>query len=234
MARRLPILSSVLVGFLAGLAVLAVVQTHRDLVHDHRPDQPRSEAFLARSSETVFASGERPDGIQRSGKVERHMTSGQVSLWSPNSRVSGVSGSNTATTDGNQDGFASPLWNQHALEEDRRVKISRFEQRITTHSLEPVDLAWAPVVSRSIRSSLDFVAKQLGPEVGLGIVNVDCRTRTCLATLMFANYEAALESFASILTADYNVRCSTEIVFREPPAGREESGSEVLILDCSR
>jgi hypothetical protein len=65
-----------------------------------------------------------------------------------------------------------------------------LRQELTSHATEPFDATWAPELSKSIHDELVAIVPA---EHGFKVDNVDCRSKTCVADLVYDTPDDALE-----------------------------------------
>ena len=113
-------------------------------------------------------------------------------------------------------------------EADRAALIREFEERIAAHETEQPDDAWAVQTSNDIHQTL----QALEQEGGFTLLEVDCKSRTCLAWIQWDNLPAAQQNFGKLLTADFGASCYTEILLRSPPTDISTKYEEVMYFRC--
>ena len=121
---------------------------------------------------------------------------------------------------------SSPL----AAETDGTALIQEFEERIAAHTTEQLDSAWAAKTSNRIYQTLEALQQ----EGGFTLIDVDCRSRTCLAQIQWKNFSAAVQNFNKLLTADFGTSLSTEIVIRSTPIDLSEQYEEIMYFRRDR
>jgi hypothetical protein len=111
--------------------------------------------------------------------------------------------------------------------EDRHV--SRQREAIARHEAEPLDREWSQSAAHTIRKDLTA----LGKGNHFRISEVDCRTHSCVATLVWSDYDTAIREWQPIITHSYGVPCGTSIYLAEP-ADRKLPYRADAIYSCSR
>jgi hypothetical protein len=111
---------------------------------------------------------------------------------------------------------------------DSTALIQEFEARIAAHATEQLDDTWAVQTSNGIYQTL----QALEQEGGFTLLDVDCKSRTCLAWIQWNNLPAAQQNFDKLLTADFGASCLTEILFRSPPTDLSVKYEEIMYFRC--
>jgi hypothetical protein len=84
-----------------------------------------------------------------------------------------------------------------------------FQQRLIEEVRDP---AWASAASASLRADLTRAAAAGKFDVKA----VDCKRTMCAATIDWANYDSARESYAVLLNTPYELRCGRSVYIPEP------------------
>src|SRR5262245_17397732 len=94
--------------------------------------------------------------------------------------------------------------------EEAEQRLQRYQQRIENVRDEPGNAAWAPRAHESVLSVLtDF-----GQSHDAKVLNVDCRTRSCLAELEWRTVGAARSGYRDLLQGQYQgLNCDSEVHF---------------------
>ena len=109
----------------------------------------------------------------------------------------------------------------------RRAEQQReHNEAVARHWKEPEDRRWAATASKNLRRELDEVAKR----VGFDVVNMDCRTESCVAVTEWADYGAAMNGWGSILHRPYSERCGVQVMLEEPKARAARYQTTVLFM----
>lgn len=95
------------------------------------------------------------------------------------------------------------------LESERR----KFEKLVSAHESEPIDEAWASFANATYDADLN----DLGPRAGFEVLDIDCRSRSCAATLRWMSWTAMAKSRRLLFSARFVMRCGVA-VFAPPPA----------------
>jgi hypothetical protein len=75
------------------------------------------------------------------------------------------------------------------LEEHYQADLTLLRQELTSHATEPFDATWAPELTQSIHDELVAIVPA---EHGFKVDNVDCRSKTCVADLVYDSPDDAL------------------------------------------
>ncbi len=112
---------------------------------------------------------------------------------------------------------------------EAEAQALRQEQHATwrrVHAAEARDATWAPSAEKRLRSAL-----QETPEMpqGFQVLDMDCRTTRCKATLSWPSYSAASQSFKQVLTM--KMGCASSILL-EPPEDPSKPYQAFAHYDC--
>jgi len=99
-----------------------------------------------------------------------------------------------------------------AVVPDAKKDLEMFTAQLDKHSRQPRDAAWAESASGLLHE--DF--EKIGGELGFKVVNVDCRTTSCVGLLEWPTYRQAVESYLAIVGSRYALNCATGISLPEP------------------
>jgi hypothetical protein len=122
---------------------------------------------------------------------------------------------------------ARPADEQQSLEEQKRATYARHDALVRAHREEPVDPAWAGKTSAMLKSDLAEVAQSSSFEV----VETECKTTSCVATMKWATYGKAQAEWRKLLHHGYQANCSREITLPEP-SDQSAPYQATLVLDC--
>ncbi|MDI1451538.1 hypothetical protein QHF85_46280 [Polyangium sp. 6x1] len=98
------------------------------------------------------------------------------------------------------------------LEAEQHRNVEMHEQAVARHWEEPVDKAWSSTTAKLFEDDFDTLEQK----EGLKLVSVDCRTRSCLATVEWKTFDEAQQGFDAILHHLYAANCTREILLPEP------------------
>lgn len=102
------------------------------------------------------------------------------------------------------------------------------DARVAQHGREPLSEGWARTTESVAREDFDY-----SQDGGYKLMNVDCRSTTCVLELTWQSRALALSGWKDALHKPSRLPCAREIVI---PTGAGTEGGEVsaqLILDCS-
>lgn len=143
---------------------------------------------------------------------------------------------NLANADSHQsnmhDGGSAP---KHPLSaQDRRKELDgareRFHARLDAHANEPLDAVWAEAQTAALRRGLtegrvDFHHAD--------IIEIDCKSMTCVATLGWPNLREATPAISSVVEAELpGTPCATGTTV-DAPADPDRAIHVRFLFDCS-
>lgn len=117
------------------------------------------------------------------------------------------------------------LSNEEVTSEQRRT-IQRLEE---SHFAEPPDPRWAFEAQRGLSATLT----QATAEVGANIEATSCRSQTCIVSLQWPTYRAALTSMESVLHRVYEPNCARTMILPRPERPDDPYQGKVF-FDCAR
>jgi hypothetical protein len=106
--------------------------------------------------------------------------------------------------------------------------LALWSSQLAAHAAEAIDEPWSSEASRKLR--IDLV--QLGEEHGFSLLRTDCKTTSCAAALRWPSYHAAVEGFAALLHAGYEVDCARRITLPEPN-DPDQPYDGTILFDCT-
>jgi hypothetical protein len=125
------------------------------------------------------------------------------------------------------DSPAKPLGSATMAERiSQQMKVHR--DAIVRHESEPRDSLWASQTERVYQTLLT----KLASGGTFRVTSVDCRTSSCVAYFSAASYQDAQLAWPSILNAQSDTKCTTEVTLGEPQSG-ESSFDFSAVYDCS-
>lgn len=119
---------------------------------------------------------------------------------------------------------------QRAREESRRRHFDAHAEMLKTHAAQPMDHSWASSAAESFRADLHGLRKESRAKV----VNVDCRTNSCVATLEWPSFHDAKSGFSALLHALYKVNCVRTITLPDPPDPSKPYSGTAIFLKCQK
>jgi hypothetical protein len=144
----------------------------------------------------------------------------------------------TARADSPQAGSAQPAApiapapDSPQVAESRQASAERFarefESRLDARSSEPRNSAWAAAKEASISRELPRLGA--AAHESFSLVNVDCRTTTCVARLEWPSEQTARNELPQLLRSTGDLGCANQIAF---PPGSGEPYRASLLFDCA-
>lgn len=112
-----------------------------------------------------------------------------------------------------RDAATSPTHEPQARpDQGEKTSVETHESGLVEHWKERSDAAWAPGASASIRSDLG----DLAAANHFTVVDVDCKSLTCVGVIEWPSYREAESTYAALAEAWYQVNCSTAIHAAQP------------------
>ena len=103
-----------------------------------------------------------------------------------------------------------------------------FEARLDARSSEPRNAAWATAKEAAILRDLPRLGA--ANHQSFSLVNVDCRTATCVARLEWPSEQTARNELPRLLRSTGDLGCANQIAF---PPGEGEPYRASLLFDCA-
>lgn len=103
--------------------------------------------------------------------------------------------------------------------------MARHQQLIDQVRSEPTDRAWSSTASAAFHRELS--------EEGVTVVDVDCRSTSCVATVEWPSLAAARHGFEAVLQTDYANNCEREITLPTPADPEARLRAEVVFTKCA-
>lgn len=101
--------------------------------------------------------------------------------------------------------------------------------RIAGLASEQVDSRWAPAARLSFQDDLST----LGAQIGASVVDVDCRTKGCVATVEWQNYAEAKKTWTRILHEPYKENCAVSMSVEPPGDPNAASYRAKVLFECA-
>jgi hypothetical protein len=111
------------------------------------------------------------------------------------------------------------------LEQD----LALWSSKLAEHAAQAIDESWSPEASRKLQVDLTRLAEGQG----FSLIRIDCRTTSCSAALSWPSYEAAVDGFAALLHAGYEVSCARRITLPEPD-DPDQPYDGTILFDCTK
>ena len=144
--------------------------------------------------------------------------------------------SNTAAEEPDEEqepteGYEDPVrdYQDPAALERRAAEVRQmWRDAMNYHEQQPTDDDFARVAAPLLEDAL--VA--LGEELGFAFVNQDCRTKICVATLMWDTYEAAMAAGMKAVARSRDVNCSVGTILPVPDDPTAPYESNIFYDGC--
>jgi hypothetical protein len=110
---------------------------------------------------------------------------------------------------------------------DQAKNFAAHAASIEAHRRDKVDPGWARDVERAYNDDLQAISR----DSQFRLLNVNCRTTSCIAELEFANFNIANQNWSKVLHRRYKTACGTEISI--PPTDKpDEPYRATVVFDC--
>lgn len=157
--------------------------------------------------------------------VERRNNENISSLKQEMRKLSALTQDSPAQSDESTQSAEAPEPDEYEHPFERKLLRERSE-----FDNEIVDFTWAPTAENDLDSGLGDLQDQLGFE----LVNAECRTNRCKATVAFDNYELAELHGSQLAEVSIpGLNCAQSIVLSRP-GDTSASYQAELILDCTQ
>lgn len=121
-----------------------------------------------------------------------------------------------------------------SIAQRREAGLALFEMKVDAYQQERVDAAWAEPARKSLEASMGTLLQELPAERRGHLLSVDCRTRSCLATLEFPNFAAAKDQFPRFVEHGYDVPCGRTTVLDDVEDPAAPMKVRVVFDECAR
>jgi hypothetical protein len=118
-------------------------------------------------------------------------------------------------TPGERPEAREPNARHEELAQQYQKGLALLEESLRQHADEAFDTPWAPAQAESMRGQLAAIAPR---EHAFEVEAVDCRSKTCVADLLYPTPDDALEGRGAVQDA-FVTGCSGMVSVLEPPAG---------------
>ncbi len=118
-------------------------------------------------------------------------------------------------------------WPEPSEDEPRMEDV--IAERIAGVASEQVDSTWAPAARQSFQADLDTLSMQIGASV----VDVDCRTKSCVATVEWQSYDDAKKTWKRLIHEPYKENCAVSMSVDPPADGNAASYQAKVLFECS-
>jgi hypothetical protein len=113
-------------------------------------------------------------------------------------------------------------------EQIKQFEISEHQAAIDAHWAETSDPEWAPKTKSLFND--DF--KAVSTELEAKLVQVDCRTSSCIITAEWPNYETAVRKWRVLMDHRFATNCSTRMLLA-PPQNPSLPYQATTVFGCS-
>lgn len=111
--------------------------------------------------------------------------------------------------------------------EGTRDRAQAYQEAVAEHWNETSDDAWAPAASASLLKDLEGLAK----ENHFSVVQVDCRSLSCVGVVEWASYAEATSTYLELAQSRYGLNCQRTVA-AEPPEDPSAPYRTTVLLDC--
>lgn len=127
---------------------------------------------------------------------------------------------------------------ERARDDEEATELAReqirheMEARFSAHEQAPVDQTWASTASAKLERQLAALGDS--PAGGATLAAVDCRAGSCLATVDFSSYAAALTGYSAYTTHFYDgINCAIAAAIEPPADPQATCAVKLLFHECS-
>lgn len=109
--------------------------------------------------------------------------------------------------------------------------VARHEGLVASVRNESLDEKWSSRASLAFTQDMDSISAAAG---GLRVIDVDCRTTSCVATVEWPNFEAARKGFTEVLHGRFQNNCEREVTLPNPDDVEATLRTEIVFTKCVR
>ena len=106
-------------------------------------------------------------------------------------------------------------------------RAQAYQEAVVEHWSEATDSRWAPVASASLIKDLEG----LGKENHFSVVQVDCRSLSCVGVVEWPSYAEATSTYLELVQSQYALNCQRTVA-AEPPQDPSAPYRTTVLLDC--
>jgi len=121
-----------------------------------------------------------------------------------------------------------PLPERPTAEEESRQTVATRDAQQQAFDAEGYDPAW----SNEARSAFNQDLTTLAQDKNYRVLNVDCKTTLCKATVEWPSYGEVRNTVSDLLYADYHNNC-TKMVFAPVPDNQANPYQGTVMYDCT-
>lgn len=123
---------------------------------------------------------------------------------------------------------------QEEMEQHRQAAREMFAMKVDLYQQERMDSGWAEPARHSLETSMGSILESLPAGNRGRLLGVDCRTRTCMATLEFPNFGAARDQYPRFVQHFYDVPCGRTVILDPAEDPSRPYQVKVLFDECAR
>jgi hypothetical protein len=155
-------------------------------------------------------------GVRSSGSEERTPTARRKFSLEPRADVE-------------EDGVEKQSSGPRDPEASRARRQAELDELLRSHDREPIDPRWQQEFTEAVNSNLDDLSQALG----FSTVDVDCRSKTCVATLGWPTFGDALHGWEDVLVGSHRVPCARQTMLPEVPDPAKQYAHKVIFTRCA-
>jgi hypothetical protein len=122
---------------------------------------------------------------------------------------------------------------RQALEAEERAYLAQIRARLRAHEAEQADPGWASETSTALTGAMEAFAASR--KHGSKLHAIDCRSTSCVATMEFPSYSAAMTHFTGYVTSPFGMQCHQTAELPEQPEDATAPYTfKVLFYGCPR
>jgi hypothetical protein len=110
-----------------------------------------------------------------------------------------------------------------------RELFAKHDDLVAAHWQEPQDAAWASSATQAISDAMTERCKNLNARVD----QIDCRTNTCVATVLYSSYAEAIGSKMAMAQPILQEHCGANVA-DPPPTNFDAPYSATIVFTCER
>jgi hypothetical protein len=124
---------------------------------------------------------------------------------------------------------SAPPFVEESFEDSQKRHHDEHQKGLEAHAKEPVDRQWA----RATEESLERRLAETSSAAKFRLVDVNCRTTSCSATVEFESYGDAQRNWGRLLYITQDVKCGSRVWLDEPP-NKTARFQTTALYDCER
>ena len=111
---------------------------------------------------------------------------------------------------------------------ERARREREHQRRLEEHLQEQVDASWSTGAAGDFRSDLGRIEQP----AGFRLIDVDCRSISCVALIEFTNFQTAVHNWRQVLSLRTARNCAPEVVLPSPE-NEEGRYQNSVYYDCT-